>query len=108
MQRSTSSTTFALNKIDPKGKATKQYLNYWKRASAKPYLSQVGVCALELNAQNDPFIPNWRLPKLSAASNRVTLGQTAQGSHASFRSGAYPANVRVVPEAVTAFLATHP
>lgn len=81
--------------------------DYWERASAKPHLRQVGLPALALNTLNDPFIPNWSLPKPSDVSSTVTLWQTAQGGHAGFPSGAYPGNVRVMPEAVTAFLATH-
>lgn len=81
--------------------------DYWKRASAKPHLGSIGVPALALNAINDPFVPAWSLPSLSDASASVTLWQPAQGGHVGFPSGNFPANVRVMPEAVTAFLAAH-
>lgn len=81
--------------------------DYWLRASAKPHLQNIRVPALALNALNDPFVPDWSLPKPSDVSNRVTLWQSEQGGHVGFPAGAYPANVRVMPEAVTAFLATH-
>ena len=81
--------------------------DYWKRASAKPHLGRIGVPALALNAINDPFIPAWSLPSLSDASASLTLWQPAGGGHVGFPAGSFPANVRVMPEAVTAFLATH-
>ena len=81
--------------------------DYWKRASAKPHMTAIGVPALALNALNDPFIPAWSLPQPADVSASVTLWQPAQGGHVGFPSGRFPANVRVMPEAVTAFLATH-
>ena len=81
--------------------------DYWKRASAKPHMTNIAVPALALNALNDPFIPAWSLPTPGDVSGSVTLWQPAHGGHVGFPSGAYPANVRVMPEAVTAFLATH-
>ena len=81
--------------------------DYWKRASAKPHMTNIAVPALALNALNDPFIPAWSLPTPGDVSSSVTLWQPAHGGHVGFPSGAYPANVRVMPEAVTAFLATH-
>ena len=81
--------------------------DYWKRASAKPHMTAIGVPALALNAINDPFIPAWSLPQPADVSGSVTLWQPAQGGHVGFPSGRFPANVRVMPEAVTAFLATH-
>jgi predicted alpha/beta-fold hydrolase len=81
--------------------------DYWKRASSKPHLGRIAVPALALNAINDPFIPAWSLPSLSDASASVTLWQPARGGHVGFPSGNFPANVRVMPEAVTAFLAAH-
>ena len=81
--------------------------DYWKRASAKPHMTNIAVPALALNALNDPFIPAWSLPTPGDVSGSVTLWQPAHGGHVGFPAGAYPANVRVMPEAVTAFLATH-
>ena len=81
--------------------------DYWKRASAKPHMANIRVPALALNALNDPFIPAWSLPTPVDVSGSVTLWQPTHGGHVGFPSGIYPANVRVMPEAVTAFLATH-
>ena len=79
--------------------------DYWSRASAKPYLGQIGVPALALNALNDPFIPAASLPRPADVSPRVTLWQPAQGGHVGFPSSSFPAHVRAMPEAVCSFLA---
>ncbi len=81
--------------------------DYWLRASAKPHMNSIAVPALALNALNDPFIPAWSLPQPADVSGSVTLWQPAQGGHVGFPSGRFPANVRAMPQAVTAFLATH-
>jgi predicted alpha/beta-fold hydrolase len=81
--------------------------DYYQRASGKPHMRAITVPALALNALNDPFIPAWSLPKPGDVSGSVSLWQPARGGHVGFPSGAYPANVRVMPQAVTAFLATH-
>ena len=79
--------------------------DYWLRASAKPHMNAIAVPALALNALNDPFIPAWSLPQPTDVSSSVTLWQPAQGGHVGFPSGRFPANVRAMPQAVTAFLA---
>ncbi len=79
--------------------------DYWARASAKPHLYKIGVPALVLNALNDPFIPVSSLPQAADVSGHVTLWQTAEGGHVGFPSTPFPGHVRVMPEAVAAFLA---
>ena len=85
--------------------------DYYQRASAKPYLQSVAVPALALNALNDPFIPAWSLPTAAQAGSCVTLWQPAQGGHVGFPESVppfgYPAHVRAMPDAVTAFLGAH-
>ena len=79
--------------------------DYWARASAKPHLGAIALPALALNALNDPFIPPGSLPRHADVSSRVTLWQTAHGGHVGFPTAGFPAHVRAMPEAVTAFLA---
>ncbi len=79
--------------------------DYWTRASAKPHLYKIGVPALVLNALNDPFIPVSSLPQAADVSGHVTLWQPAEGGHVGFPSAPFPGHVRVMPEAVAAFLA---
>ncbi len=81
--------------------------DYWSRASAKPHLHKVGVPALALNAQNDPFIPAWSLPQAGEVSASVTLWQPQQGGHVGFPSAPFPGHVRAMPEAVANFFAAH-
>lgn len=79
--------------------------DYWARASAKPHLYKIGVPALVLNALNDPFIPVSSLPRAADVSGHVTLWQPAEGGHVGFPLAPFPGHVRVMPEAVAAFLA---
>ena len=81
--------------------------DYYHRASGKPHMRAIAVPALALNALNDPFIPAWSLPGPADISPSVTLWQPPHGGHVGFAAGAYPGNVRGMPEAVTAFLAAH-
>lgn len=81
--------------------------DYWLRASAKPHLRNIAVPALALNALNDPFVPADSLPQAADAGAHVTLWQPAQGGHVGFPSAPFPGHVRVMPEAVTGFLAAH-
>lgn len=81
--------------------------DYWLRASAKPHLRNIAVPALALNALNDPFVPADSLPQAADAGTHVTLWQPAQGGHVGFPSAPFPGHVRVMPEAVTGFLAAH-
>jgi uncharacterized protein len=81
--------------------------DYWLRASAKPHLHRIAVPALALNALNDPFVPAASLPQAADAGSHVTLWQPAQGGHVGFPSSPFPGHVRVMPDAVTGFLAAH-
>jgi uncharacterized protein len=81
--------------------------DYWLRASAKPQMHRIQLPALALNAENDPFIPAWSLPKAKEVSPHVTLWQPAQGGHVGFPQGKFPGNVMAMPEAVSGWLAAH-
>lgn len=79
--------------------------DYWSRASAKPHLHQVRVPALVVNAQNDPFVPAWSLPKQHEVGEWVTLWQPVHGGHVGFPQGPLPGHVRSMPDAVGGWLA---
>ncbi|QJC54933.1 hypothetical protein HC248_00195 [Polaromonas vacuolata] len=81
--------------------------DYWRRASAKPYLMGIDVPALALNARNDPFVPTNSLPNASEVSASVSLWQPDQGGHVGFPSSPFPGHVRSMPEAVASFFAAH-
>lgn len=79
-------------------------IDYWTRASAKPFLCQIAVPTLLLNARNDPFVPASSLPQAADVSDRVTLWQPTQGGHVGFVQGAWPGHVGAMPQAVADWL----
>ncbi|ACB33574.1 conserved hypothetical protein [Leptothrix cholodnii SP-6] len=78
--------------------------DYWRRASAKPALDDIRIPALVLNALNDPFVPAASLPRTMPPGSAVTLWQSADGGHVGFASGAFPAQVTDLPDAVMAWM----
>jgi uncharacterized protein len=83
-------------------------LDYWRRASALPLMSQIAVPALALNACNDPFVPGASLPRPEQVSASVTLWQPREGGHVGFPAAEPPwpaTHVMTMPESVAAFLA---
>jgi predicted alpha/beta-fold hydrolase len=78
--------------------------DYWRRASAKPHLSRIGIPALALNALNDPFVPASSLPQVSDVNSSVTLWQPEHGGHVGFAQGRWPGQVHALPQAVGAWL----
>lgn len=78
--------------------------DYWRRASAKPWLHQIQVPALVVNARNDPFVPAGCLPVQKEVGAHVTLWQPAQGGHVGFTQGRLPGHVRSMPDAVGGWL----
>jgi len=82
--------------------------DYWKRASAKPRLSDIRIPALVLNALNDPFVPGSSLPRQSEVGSHVTLWQPKHGGHVGFASGRLPpGNALSMPTAVFGWLKSH-
>jgi hypothetical protein len=59
--------------------------DYWRRASSAPWLAQIRVPTLVLNAKNDPFLPRSALESAARkASSDVVLEFPATGGHAGF------------------------
>ncbi len=81
--------------------------DYWTRGSAKPLMGGIAVPALALNALNDPFIPAACLPKPHQVSRHVTLWHPPHGGHVGFPTGAFPANLQALPQAVGPWLLAH-
>jgi uncharacterized protein len=77
--------------------------DYWSRASSKPWLAEIALPTLVLNARNDPFIPATSLPGPGEVSREVVLEQPAQGGHAGFLVGPAPGNLAWLPERVLHF-----
>ena len=80
--------------------------DYWSRASSKPWLSEIAVPTLVLNARNDPFIPAGSLPGRDHVSRDILLEQPPHGGHAGFLVGPAPGNLAWLPRRVVRFF-TH-
>jgi predicted alpha/beta-fold hydrolase len=80
-------------------------IDYWTRASSKPWLASIAVPTLVLNARNDPFVPAASLPRIDEVSGDVTLEQPADGGHVGFLTGRAPGRLDWLPRRLIAFFA---
>lgn len=78
--------------------------DYWTRGSSKPWLRDVAVPTLVLNARNDPFVPGTSLPRAADVSSWVHLEQPEAGGHAGFPAGRFPGSGAWLPRRLAAFL----
>ena len=81
--------------------------DYWARASSAPWLAQVRVPTLVLNARNDPFLPAQALERAARArgpDSMVVLEFPASGGHAGFPTGAFPGRHDWLPRRLLDFL----
>ncbi|MFC0690726.1 hydrolase [Paraburkholderia humisilvae] len=67
--------------------------DYWTRAATRPWLPEITVPTLVLNARNDPFLPGTVLPSPHDVSNAVELDQPADGGHVGFMTGPFPGRI---------------
>lgn len=77
--------------------------DYWRRASAKPWLKSIAIPTLAVNAKNDPFLPASYLPKPGEVSPHVRLEHPAGGGHVGFVSGPFPGNLDWLPQRLLHF-----
>ncbi len=84
----------------------KNALDYWTRASGKPFLKTMTIPMLVLNARNDPFVPEPSLPGSRDCSDKVVLHQPAEGGHVGFVTGAFPGNLSWLPMRLARFFET--
>jgi hypothetical protein len=83
--------------------------DYWQRASSKPWLREVAVPTLVLNARNDPFVPATSLPAAADVSGDVVLEQPEHGGHVGFLTGPLPGRLDWLPRRLLHFFSTaHP
>ena len=82
----------------------KDAVDYWTRASSKPWLKQIMVPTLLINARNDPFLPESALPTAAEVSAAVTLEYPETGGHVGFVSGGFPGNLDWLAERIIQFL----
>jgi uncharacterized protein len=78
--------------------------DYWQSSSSKPWLKEIRVPTLLLNAKNDPFLPASALPTTTEVSNAVKLEYPSTGGHVGFVSGAFPGTIDWLPARVLEFL----
>jgi hypothetical protein len=67
--------------------------DYWTRAATRPWLSEITVPTLVVNARNDPFLPGAALPSPRDVSSAVELDQPAHGGHVGFMTGPFPGRI---------------
>lgn len=77
--------------------------DYWRRASSKPWLAEVAIPTLVINAKNDPFVPPESLPRADEVSRDVLLLQPEQGGHAGFLTSAFPGRLDWLPRRLLDF-----
>ena len=58
--------------------------DYYAKNASKPWLQQIRLPTLILNAKNDPFIPEHTLPTAAEVSEFVTLEYPETGGHVGF------------------------
>ena len=85
----------------------KDVMDYWTRASSKPWLQEIALPTLVLNALNDPFVPGASLPGPSDVGAAVTLETPATGGHVGFVGGAYPGSLDWFVSRLLSFLAPY-
>jgi predicted alpha/beta-fold hydrolase len=77
--------------------------DYWTRGSSKPWLAEVALPTLVINARNDPFIPAASLPTVAEVSRAVVLEQPGHGGHAGFPTGPFPGRGGWLPGRLLSF-----
>jgi len=77
--------------------------DYYRRASAKPWLRHIELPTLMISARNDPFVPSWSLPQADALSSSITAEFPAEGGHVGFVSGSFPGHLQWLPTRVLEF-----
>jgi len=80
--------------------------DYWTRASSKPWLREIRLPTLVLNARNDPFIPHRSLPASRDVSRWVLLEQPRHGGHVGFAHGAFPGRIDWLPARLLHYFTT--
>lgn len=79
--------------------------DYWRRASAKPWLPAIRLPALLINAQNDPFMPPQVLPSPAEVGPLTQLDFPREGGHVGFVSGGLPGRLDWLPRRILHFFA---
>lgn len=81
----------------------KDAIDYWTRASSKPWLQYIQIPTLLINARNDPFLPSSALPHVSEVSDSVFLDYPNSGGHVGFVRGNFPGSRDWLPRRALGF-----
>ena len=84
----------------------KDAIDYWTRASSKPWLQHIQIPTLLINARNDPFLPAAALPQDGEISASVILEIPQSGGHVGFVSGSFPGNIAWLPHRILRFMSS--
>ncbi|HRQ57324.1 MAG TPA: alpha/beta fold hydrolase [Azoarcus taiwanensis] len=76
--------------------------DYWRRASAKPWLGGIHLPTLLLNAANDPFVPSDALPTARDLGPGVGFECPPRGGHVGFLHGNWPGSLDWLPQRLLA------
>jgi predicted alpha/beta-fold hydrolase len=79
--------------------------DYWRRASARPWLRGIRIPTLLLVAANDPFVPPAALPRTSELSPAIRFECPAAGGHVGFLDAPWPGGDHWLPARLLAHFA---
>ncbi len=80
--------------------------DYWRRSSSAPWLAEVRVPTLVLNARNDPFLPEAALEAATReVSSEILLERPREGGHVGFLEAPFPGRHGWLSRRVFDFLA---
>ncbi|MEQ8661022.1 MAG: hydrolase [Gammaproteobacteria bacterium] len=65
-------------------------VDYYERASCRPYLRHIRTPTLIVHAEDDPFVPRSAIPRAAELAPGVTLELTSAGGHVAFVTGRLP------------------
>jgi len=81
--------------------------DYWRRASARPWLGGIRVPTLLLNAANDPFVPAPALPRPAELSAAICQELPAGGGHVGFLAPPWPGTQDWLAHRIITWLTRH-
>jgi uncharacterized protein len=81
----------------------KDAMDYWRRSSSKPWLEEIKLPTLLINARNDPFLPESALPGVEEVSGSVAMDFPPEGGHVGFVTGEFPGRLDWLPNRVLSF-----
>ncbi|MBQ9182562.1 MAG: alpha/beta fold hydrolase [Neisseriaceae bacterium] len=81
----------------------KDAMDYYRHSSGKPFLKNIAVPTVVINAQNDPFMPANALSRVDEVSEQVFLMYPQQGGHVGFMDNHRQDKLSWLPETVMNF-----